>query len=241
MASAARADVLIFAAASLRGALDDFAEEWSAQTGERAVLSYAGSGVLAAQIIHGAPANIFISAAPEWTDKLVRDGAIAPGGGPVDLLSNRLVLIAHGASAAPLSSLRGLPQRLHPDDYIAMALVDAVPAGQYGKAALETLGLWETLSPHIVQSDNVRSALALVVRGEAAYGIVYASDARDQPNISVIAHIAPQTHPPIRYPAALIRGYDTPDSRAFFSALQNGARNGFFERYGFSAVESANE
>jgi molybdate transport system substrate-binding protein len=230
-AAPARGDeVTVFAAASLRDALDTIASHWQAQTGHSVTISYAGSNALAAQIIAGAPADIFISAAIPWMDEVEAAGLTRPGTRR-DLLANTLVLIAHGQDAAPLD-LADLPARLG-DGRLSMAMVDAVPAGQYGKAALTALGLWSALEPSVAQSENARTALAFVARGEAPFGIVYATDAAATDNVSIAATFPPGSHLPILYPAALLATATDPADRAFFDALSGDAARAIFAAAGF--------
>jgi len=224
-------DVTVFAAASLKDALDAFAASWQAETGHVVTISYAGSSALAAQIIAGAPADVFISAAVDWMDEVGAQGLVQTR---KDLLGNTLVLIAYGQDAAPIA-LADLPALLG-DGRLSMAMVDAVPAGQYGRAALETLGLWDTLAPLVAQSENVRSALAFVAQGEAPFGIVYATDAVVDDNVTVVATFPPDTHPPIRYPAALLTNAADPADRAFFDALSGDAADAIFTAAGFALL-----
>jgi molybdate transport system substrate-binding protein len=233
-ATASAGEVVVFAAASMKTALDDFAAAWEAETGHDVTLSYAGSSQLARQIVAGAPADIFISAAVDWMDEVEAAGLLAEGTRQ-DLLGNRLVLIAHGTDAAGVD-IAGLPDLLG-DEKLAMALVDAVPAGQYGKAALSSLGLWDALAPSVAQSDNVRAALALVSTGEAPYGIVYATDAAADDNVTIVATFPADSHPPIIFPAALlIEAADAAD-RAFFEALRSDAARAAFEARGFAVLD----
>lgn len=209
----------VFAAASLKTALDQIASDFTALTGHTALISYAGTPVLARQIEFGAPTDIFIPANPVWMDALAaRDLIDAPS--RFDLIGNQLVLVSHDPAAPSfdLSDPTAWQQRLD-GTRLAMALVDAVPAGVYGKAALQGLGVWAALAPSVVQSDNVRSALALVSRGEAGYGIVYNSDAVAEPRVTVIGTFAPTHHPPIRYPVALIAASQNAAARAFVDYL----------------------
>ncbi|MEZ5867942.1 MAG: molybdate ABC transporter substrate-binding protein [Defluviimonas denitrificans] len=197
-------EVVVFAAASLKNGLDDFAARWGAETGNTVTISYAGSGQLARQIVAGAPADLYLSANVGWMDEVEKAGLIQKGA-RADLLGNTLVLIAHGKGAAavdigPDLDLVGLLG----GGKLAMALVDAVPAGQYGKAALGALGLWEGVAPSVAQADNVRAALALVSTGEAPFGIVYATDAAASDNVTVTATFPEGSHPPIIYPVALL-------------------------------------
>jgi molybdate transport system substrate-binding protein len=203
----ARADeVLVFAAASLRDALQEVAGAWHETTGHTAVLSLAGSSTLARQIEAGAPADLFLSANEAWVDELEHAGLIEPGSRR-DLLKNSLVIVAHDPEATPLDMNEpdGLKARLG-DSRLAMALVDAVPAGIYGKAALQSLGWWDDLAPSVAQTDNVRTALALVATGEAPFGIVYATDALAEPRVTVVGRFPAETHPPIVYPLVRIAG-----------------------------------
>lgn len=227
-------DVLVFAASSLKTALDTVAADFAASTGDRAVVSFAGSSQLARQISLGAPADVFLSANTDWMDTLEADGKLATGT-RVDLLGNRLVLVAHDADAAPvdLAAPDALATRLA-GDHLAMALVDAVPAGIYGKAALESLGLWATVAPQVAQADNVRAALALVATGAAPLGVVYASDAVAEPNVHVVATFPEDSHPPIVYPVAAVADHDSEATRAFLAYLQSPAARATFEAQGFS-------
>ena len=224
----ARAEVTVFAAASLKGGLDEAAVAWTAETGVDVRLSFAGSSALARQILQGAPADIFISASSEWMDMVEGYDALVPDTRK-DLLANRLVLIgASNTSAQALSRDADLLAMLG-DGKLAMALVEAVPAGIYGKAALEWFGLWDGVKDHVAQADNVRAALALVAWGEAPLGVVYKTDATAEPRVAIIATFPTASHPPIVYPAARLRGagaaatdfleyLSTPRGAAFFAA-----------------------
>lgn len=228
---AGAAEVVVFAAASLKGPLDEVAARFQEETGNKVTISYAGSGIAARQVIAGAPADIFISANTQWMDA-VQDAGITVGE-PEDLLGNALVVIAHGDTGE--IDIADLPDVLD-GGKLAMGLVDSVPAGQYGKAALEHLGLWEELAPDVAQTDNVRAALALVATGEAPFGITYASDAKIEDNVSVAAQFPPESHPAIIYPAALLINAGEDADRAFFNWLKKPASIGIFEDYGFTSV-----
>ena len=233
----AKADeVVVFAAASLKTALDQVAAEFEAETGHTVSLAYAGSNALAKQIIEGAPADIFLSAAENWMDEVEKAGNLVPDTRS-DLLGNRLVLIAHGKDAAPveITGDLDLPALLN-GGKLAMGLVDSVPAGQYGKAALEHLGLWQATEASVAQADNVRAALSLVALGEAPYGIVYATDAAAEDNVSVIGTFPADSHKPITYPAALLTGASDAADTAFFEALSGEAADKIFEAQGFSVL-----
>ena len=227
---AAAADLVVFAAASLKTALDEIAEAFSDKTGADLALSYAGSSALARQIAQGAPADVFLSANPDWMDHLEAGGHIDPATRS-DLLGNSLVLIAHGLGARPVPLEDGLPE----EGRLAMAFVEAVPAGIYGKAALEALGLWEAAAPRVVQTDNVRAALLLVSRGEAGHGIVYATDVVPEAEVSVVARFPEDSHPPIRYPAALTRAAGA-GARAFLDYLRGPEARAVFEGQGFRVL-----
>lgn len=233
--SAAMAQVTVFAAASTKSALDEIAAKYSAETGQGVTLSYGGSSALARQIQLGAPADLFLSANPNWMDLLQQEGLINSDS-RVDLLSNQLVLIAHGEDVPPLDlTATDLTQHLG-GSRLAMALVDAVPAGIYGKAALTTLGQWEELSPLVAQSANVRAALALVASGEAALGVVYATDARADDRVSVVARFARDSHPPIVYPLAMVANANPVPAQQFLSYLQQAGSGDIFEYHGFGTL-----
>ena len=228
---AAAEEVVVFAAASLKNALDAVAADFQADTGHQVTISYAGSNALARQILQGAPADVFISAAVNWMDEVEKGGLVLARR---DLLGNSLVLIASGKDApavviAPGFDLAGLLG----DGRLSMAMVDAVPAGQYGKAALEALGVWKTVEGAVAQSENTRAALALVSAGEAPFGIVYATDAAADDNVTVVGTFPEDSHGPIIYPAALLRGASDPADRAFFQALSSDKAAARFRAYGF--------
>lgn len=232
----ARAEaVTVFAAASLKTALDEIAALYTAETGQKVVASHAGSSALARQIQQGAPADLFVSASPDWMDQLQDAGRI-DAASRFDLAGNRLVLIAHDAQAAPLDigPEMDLSDRLE-GGRLAMALVDAVPAGIYGKAALQQLGQWRAVAPHVAQADNVRAALALVATGAAPLGIVYATDAAVEPRVRVLGRFPDGSHPPIRYPAAAVAGR-TGEAAAFLSHLRGAAAQEVLARHGFVPV-----
>ena len=228
--------ITVFAAASLANALAEIEADFEAATGHDAVVSLAGSSALARQIQQGAPADIFISANPGWMDALETEGLIAPGTRR-DLLTNALVLVAADRQAAPVEigprlDLAGLLG----DGRLAMALVEAVPAGIYGKAALESLGLWEAVAPQVAQADNVRAALALVAAGAAPYGIVYATDATAEPRVARVGTFPKESHPPIVYPVAAIGAQATEAAADFLDYLSGAEARAAFERQGFGVV-----
>ena len=232
--SAGAGEVVVFAAASLKTALDQVKAAFEKQTGDTVTISYAGSNILAKQIIEGAPADVFISASREWMDAVEKAGDLAPGTRR-DLLGNTLVLIAHDPQAQPIAlNDRTDLAALLGGGKLAMGLVDSVPAGQYGKQALTRLGLWNSVRDSVAQADNVRAALALVATGEAPLGIVYATDAAAEPRVHVIGRFAPDTHDPITYPAALTGRAADPADRAFLDALSREPAAGLFREQGFT-------
>ncbi len=229
-------EVVVFAAASLKTALDTVAADFQASTGNTVTISYGGSNQLATQILQGAPADIFISAAVNWMDEVEGAGLLAPDT-RTDMLGNSLVLVAHGMGVDPVVIGPGFDlAALVGEGKLAMAMVDAVPAGQYGKQSLQSLGLWSAVASKVVQSENVRAALMLVCSGEAPYGIVYASDAVEDDNVTVIAVLPPDSHAPIVYPAALLTNAADAADRAFFSALMDSAADAEFKKHGFAVL-----
>ena len=229
-------EVVVFAAASLKTALDEVAAEFEASTGHSVTISYAGSNQLAKQIIEGAPADIFLSAAVNWMDAVDQAGLVVPGQRR-DLWGNDLVLIAHARDASPVEIGPELDlAALLGGGMLSMAMVDAVPAGQYGKQSLDALGLWAVAEPLVAQSENVRAALALVATGEAPYGIVYASDAVAGDNVTVVGQFPETSHAPITYPAALLTGATDAADRAFFDALSADAADAKFDAQGFKIL-----
>ncbi|MEX0304276.1 MAG: molybdate ABC transporter substrate-binding protein [Leisingera sp.] len=232
LAAAANAQVTVFAAASTKTALDEAAAGFEAASGRSVTLSYAGSPALARQIQLGAPADVFISANPGWMDVLQQEGLVDPAS-RLDLLANRLVLIAAGSDAPPLDlEAADLGAELG-EGRLAMALIDAVPAGIYGKTALTALGHWPAVADKAAQAANVRAALALVASGEAPMGVVYATDARAGRNISVIAVFPEESHQRIIYPAAAVTDGNTEGAHAFLSYLSSPAARDIFARHGF--------
>ncbi|MGU3405554.1 molybdate ABC transporter substrate-binding protein [Methylobacterium brachiatum] len=234
--------VIVFAAASLKNALDDATANWTKETGKAVRISYAGSNALAKQIEAGAPADLFISADQAWMDYAEKAGTVTPGS-RIDLLRNALVLIAAGQKTVGSDPQVALAPdfgatltRMLGGGKLAMATIDAVPAGKYGKAALEKLGAWESVKGQVAQAENVRAALLLVARGEAPLGIVYATDAAAEPNVHVVATFPSDSHPPIIYPAALIKESRNPDAATLLTYLRSPVARGAFERQGFTPV-----
>ncbi|SDX09770.1 molybdate transport system substrate-binding protein [Ruegeria halocynthiae] len=227
--------VLVFAAASLKTALDEIAAGYEDTTRHEVTISYAASSVLARQIQAGAPADLIISANEDWMDVLQGEDLIEVAS-RVDLLGNGLVLIgAQDTEPTEIAVGLDLITRLN-GGYLAMALVDAVPAGIYGKAALQNLGLWNDVEGQIAQTDNVRAALALVATGAAPLGIVYRSDAIAEDRVGVIGTIPEKFHPAIIYPAALTIS-SGPEALSFLTYLQGDEAQAEFLRQGFSLPE----
>ena len=240
-AAAKAGEITVFAAASLKTALDRIAADWQEETGNTVVISYGGSPALAKQIQQGAPADIFISASQAWMDTLDDAKLIKPETRK-NLLGNRLVLVAYGKDAPAVQITKGFElATLLGDGKLAMALVDSVPAGQYGKEALENLGVWTSVEASVAQSENVRAALALVTSGEAPYGIVYASDAiaADEAGdkVTVVGTFPEDSHKPIIYPAAVLASSTKPDAAAFLDSLSSNAAHAVFESQGFIVMK----
>ena len=230
-------NVLVFAAASLKTALDAIDAQFQSETGKHVSVSLAASPTLAKQVENGAPADIFISADLDWMDYLAERNLIKPGTRK-NLLGNRLVMIAPKDSTADVKIEPGFPlARLLGGGKLAMADTSAVPAGKYGKAALEKLGVWSSVAGQIAQAENVRAALALVARGEAPLGIVYRTDAAAEPSIKVVGIFPENTHPPIIYPIALIAGSTNPDAAEFLAYLESAKAQPLFEKQGFTVIQ----
>ena len=237
LAAAHADDVTVFAAASLKNALDDVAAAYKEETGKTVVISYAASSALAKQIEEAAPADIFFSADLAWMDYLEERDLIMKDTRHT-LLGNEIVLVAPADSTATLTVAKGMDfsAALGPDGRLAMANVDSVPAGKYGKAALEWLGVWDAVAPRVVQADNVRAALAFVATGEAPLGIVYQTDANSEPKVRVVGAFPADSHPPILYPAAMIATSTNPEARAFFDFMRSDAATPAYQKQGFTVV-----
>jgi molybdate transport system substrate-binding protein len=230
------AEVTVFAAASLREAMDEQAKRFESAAGSKVIVAYGGSNALARQIEAGAPAEVFISADEDWMDYLARRRLLVPGTRS-NLLGNELVLIAPASSSAALRIAPGfgLATALR-NEKLAMANPDSVPAGKYGKSALESLGVWKSIEKQVVRTDNVRAALALVARGEAAFGIVYKTDALAERSVRVVDTFPRTTHAPIVYPAALVAPEKSPVAKALLDFLRSGAARPIWEKYGFAPL-----
>ena len=237
MATVAQAaEVTVFAAASLKNALDDAAKTYEAKTGAKVVTSYAASSALAKQIESGANADIFFSADLDWMDYLQQKDS--------DRLSvSKDAAWQHACAGRAKDSTVSLPieknfpllQALGADGKLAMAGVDSVPAGKYGKAALTYLGVWNAVAPRVAQAENVRAALAFVARGEAPLGIVYGTDAKAEPAVRVVGTFPEESHPKIEYPVALLANAK-PEAHSFLDFLVSPEAAPKFEAQGFSIL-----
>lgn len=236
LSSAAHADeVIVFAAASTADALTELGEVFAARTGHRLKPSYASSSTLARQIEQGAPAQVFISAHEKWADHLEGEKLLAPGT-RTSLLGNAVVLVAAKDAAAPdiriekgfdlVAALRG--------GRLAVGDPDHVPAGIYAREALTNLGVWEVLEPRLARMNDVRSALALVERGEAPFGIVYATDAAAAKGVRVVGTFPASSHGKVSYPVALIAGQDKGAARRFLDFMTSPEGKAVFREHGFT-------
>ncbi|MCD1265293.1 molybdate ABC transporter substrate-binding protein [Shinella sumterensis] len=229
--------VTVFAAASLKNALDAANAAWQAETGNETTVSYAASSALAKQIEAAAPADLFISADLAWMDyvaekKLIKDETRS------NLLGNRIVLVAPKDAAKAVDIKEGFDLAgLVGDGKLAMGAVDSVPAGKYGKAALEKLGVWPSVESKVAGAESVRAALALVSRGEAPYGIVYETDAAADPGVAIVGTFPEDSHPPIIYPVAILAESRSPAAAAYLDFLKSEKAAPFFTGQGFTVLK----
>ncbi len=231
--------VTIFAAASLKNALDDVAQRWVAGGHSKPVISYAASGPLAKQIEAGAPADIFISADLDWMDYVQTKHLIDPAS-RVTLLGNKLVLVAPKEATATIALKPGVDfGGFIGNGRLAIGQPQSVPAGKYAQAALTKLGLWDQVKDKLAPADSVRSALFLVARGETVAGIVYQTDAASEPGVKIIATFPADSHPPILYPVARIAASANADAASFLSFLQSDTARPAFEKQGFDVLVKA--
>ncbi len=237
VACAQQPALLVFAAASLKNALDEINGLYQRQKGISTRTSYAASSALAKQIEAGAPADVFMSADLDWMDYLAKRDLIKPET-RANLLGNSIGLIAPAATARPLTIAPNFAlARALGDRRLAMADPTSVPAGKYGKAALETLGVWVSVAGRIAPAATVRAALVLVSRGEAPLGIVYATDAAADPGVRIVGTFPPDTHPPIVYPVAVTRGAPHAGAADYVAFLKSSAARPAFEKQGFTVLE----
>ena len=233
---AAADDVVVFAAASLKDALDAINADWQKSTGKHATISYAASSALAKQIESGAPADVFISADLDWMDYVDQKKLIADGTRR-NLFGNSLVLIAPADSTARVDIASNFPlAKLLNGGKLAMADPAAVPAGKYGKAALTKLGVWDSVSGQVAAAENVRACLQLVARGEAPFGIVYKTDAAIEPKVKILATFLANSYPAIIYPVGVTAPSKNPDAKAFEAYLSGPEAQKQFEYFGFAVI-----
>lgn len=234
MAGTARSEsVTLFAASSTSGALEELKPVYERKTGHSLRLAFASSATLARQIIQGAPADIFLSANTKWADVLETEALVAANGWS-ELWSNRLVLAApSGSKISESQDPKAIISSLPVDGRIAMGDPNHVPAGIYGKTALERLGLWQSLEGRIAPTANVRVALALVERGEAPIGLVYASDAATSSKVKTIYVFPPEVTPHISYPLVIVKGGNQEAARRLRTFLSSADARKVFKRHGF--------
>jgi molybdate transport system substrate-binding protein len=224
----------IFAAASMKNALDDVDTAYTARTGVKVTASYAASSALAKQIDQGAPADIFLSADTDWMDYATRQKTIKPET-RTNLLGNSIVLIApKDSSIDKVAIASGFDlAKLAGQGRIATGDVSSVPVGKYAKAALEKLGAWDAVATKFAMAESVRAALTLVARGEAVLGIVYATDAKVEPQIKIVGTFPAESHPPIVYPVAATTSASS-GAASYLDFLRTPAAKAIFEKYGFT-------
>jgi len=239
LAPAQDKSITIFAAASMKNALDEIDAAFTAKTGIKTIASYAASSMLAKQIEQGAPADIFISADTDWMDFAI-DKKVVNETTRINLLGNSLVLIAPQDSAinrvtiGPGFDLAGLAG----SGRIATGDVNSVPVGKYARAALQKLGAWQAAEPKFAMAESVRAALLLVARGEVSRGIVYSTDARIESGVKIVGTFPADSHPPIIYPVAATTTAAKPEALSYLAFLRTGAAKAIFEKYGFSFLVS---
>jgi molybdate transport system substrate-binding protein len=232
-ANAQEKTLTVFAAASMKNALDDIDAAYTAKTGVKVNASYAASSALAKQIEQGAPADVFVSADTDWMDYAIKQKNINEAT-RVNLLGNSIVLIApkdskiDNVNIGPGFDLA----KLAGDGKIATGDVKAVPVGKYAKAALEKLGAWQAAEPKFAMAESVRAALTLVARGEAVLGIVYSTDAKVEPGVKIVGTFPADTHPPIIYPVAATTTAK-PETAEYLNFLKSSAAKTILEKYGF--------
>jgi molybdate transport system substrate-binding protein len=232
--------ITVFAAASLKDALEDAARSFTAAHGAPVRFSFASSSALAKQIEQGAPADLFASADLDWMNYLAERKLIRPDT-RVNLLGNRLVVVA--AKESPLNELKLDAASLRAalgDGRLTTGEVSSVPVGKYAKTALEKLGLWGEVQPRLAMTESVRAALALVARGEAPLGIVYATDAAAEPKVKIVATFPPDSHPPIIYPFAVVAESKLASAAQFLDYLKGPVARRAFEAQGFSLLTVGN-
>lgn len=224
---------VVLAAASLQESLTAAADRWAAKGHQRPVISFAASSALARQVEAGAPADIFVSADEEWMNYLAQRRLIQPRS-RVSFLTNSLVLVAPASSRAHVTIGPRFPlARALGSGRLAMGDPNSVPAGKYGKEALTRLGVWPSLQGRVAAAENVRAALALVSRGEASFGVVYATDARATKGVRLVGTFPASSHPPITYPVATLTASRNPEAEGFRRFLVSAEGKAVFRRFGF--------
>ncbi|HEX7116968.1 MAG TPA: molybdate ABC transporter substrate-binding protein [Steroidobacter sp.] len=236
-AESTKEPLVVFAAASLTDTLQKISDAYTASSGVPIKLSFAASSALARQIESGARADLFLSADQEWMDYL-QDRRLIQAATRTDLLGNRLVLIAPHDSNVSIDLTPNAPllAALGPSGRVAIAEPELVPAGRYGKAALTSLGLWSSLESRLARAENVRVALMYVARGETPLGIVYATDAKIDPRVRVVAQFPQTSHAPITYPVALT-AVARPGAAEYLRHLRSDAARKIFEQAGFTVLD----
>ncbi|MCK1732898.1 molybdate ABC transporter substrate-binding protein [Bradyrhizobium sp. 138] len=232
-ASAEDKTITVFAAASMKNALDEVDAAYTAKTGVKFSVSYAASSVLARQIEQGAPVDVFVSADTDWMDYAIAKKTINEPS-RVNLLGNGIVLIAPKDSKIDnVTVAQGFDlAKLAGDGKIATGDVRSVPAGKYAKAALTSLGAWQASEPKLAMAESVRAALTLVARGEANLGIVYATDAKVEPGVKIVGTFPADSHPAIVYPVAATTNAKA-GTNDYLSFLRSSVAKSIFEKYGF--------
>lgn len=229
--AAAGSDLTVFAAASMREALERIGTAYEAETGTSVVFSFAGTGILARQVEAGAPADVFVSADADWMDYAVERDAVDPGS-VRQIASNALVLIGP-RDDEPLSLTPAALEGHLDGQRLAIADPDTVPAGRYGRAALEEIGLWQSVSGRLAPMENVRVALASVARGDTPLGLVYRTDAVIEPAVSILAELPLSSHPEIRYLAARTGSGSREAAGAFVEFLASEQSQEILQSLGF--------
>jgi molybdate transport system substrate-binding protein len=231
--SAHAEDLMVFAAMTLQGALDDAGAAYTSQSGVNVTFSYGSSAALVKQIDNGAPADVFISADSDWMDEAEQKGLIN-NSTRTNFLSSRLVLVAPRNSSVAAVIKAGFPiGQMLGDGRLVMCDPMMMPAGRYGRASLEYFGVWQTVQNRVANADNVRAALALVARGEAPLGIVFDTDVALDTSVKIVGVFPSESHPPIVYPAAMVASSDNPAAEPFLAFLQSTAAKSIIERYGY--------
>jgi molybdate transport system substrate-binding protein len=226
------APLTVFAAASLKNALDDVDTAYTAQSHVAVHASYAASSALAKQIEQGAPADAFVSADSDWMDYVAQKQLIVAAS-RIDVLTNHLSLVAPVSSTANLKIRKGFALAAALGDGRLAIAGPEVPAGKYGRASLQALGVWDAVKDHLAPAENVRGALAFVAQGEAPLGIVYDTDAKSEPKVKIVGLFPDDSHPRIVYPAALVAASKNPSGGTYLAFLRGPQASAIFKRYGF--------